>query len=167
MIEMTDTAWTLVVGLALVIGLFGVLIPILPGLGLMMVVALLYGFAVGWSTTGIVVMVIIAMLFIASVIVGLLLPKRAAAEAGATTWSIVVAAVGGIIGFFVIPVIGVVVGALVGLLLSEYHHSGDWATARASTVATAKGFGVSVLVQFTIGCVLLMVWAVWAATVIW
>lgn len=163
---MTDTAWTLLVGAVLVVGLFGVVIPILPGLALMAGVALLYGFVVGWSTAGVVAMVIIGLLFAVSVVVGVVLPQRAAAGAGVSNRSIVIAVLGGVIGFFVIPVVGVVVGALAGLLVAAYGESGDWAVARASALATAKGFGVSVLVQFTIGWLLLLVWAAWAATVV-
>lgn len=163
---MTDTAWTLLVGVILVVGLFGVVIPILPGLALMVGVAILYGFVVGWSTAGVVAMVFIGLLFAASVVVGVVLPKRAAAGAGVSNRSMMIAVLGAIIGFFVIPIVGVVVGALAGLLVAAYGESGDWSIARASVVATAKGFGVSVLVQFAIGCVLLLVWAGWAATVV-
>ena len=73
---------------------------------------------------------------------------------------------GGIIGFFVIPVIGIVVGALVGIALAEYMDKGDWALARTSTIAVAKGFGIGALAQIGFGFLILIVWSGWAATVV-
>ena len=95
------------------------------------------------------------------------LPKRAATESGTSTSSQLAAVVGAVIGFFAIPVVGVVVGALAGIALAEWWDKREWRAARASTIAVAKGFGLSALVQFGIGFVMLVVWLVWAQAVIW
>ena len=73
---------------------------------------------------------------------------------------------GGIIGFFVIPVIGVPIGAIAGIALAEYLDKEDWALAKESTIAVAKGFGLSALAQIATGFVILILWAGWAATVL-
>jgi uncharacterized protein YqgC (DUF456 family) len=133
----------------------------------MWVAAVAYGFAVGFDVIAIAVLVMVTALTAAAVVVGIVLPKRAATASGASTRSQLAAALGAVIGFFVIPIIGVVVGALVGIGIAEYADKRDWPAARASTIAVAKGFGVSTLLQFAIGFMILGLWIVWAGAVIW
>ena len=87
-------------------------------------------------------------------------------DSGAAKWSQWAAVVGAIVGFFVIPVVGVIVGALVGVWLAEWSDKGDRRLAWHSTVAVAKGFGINTLVQFGIGAVMIAVWSIWAAVVV-
>lgn len=161
-----DLLWTIVVGVVMVIGLGGVILPLLPGLLLIWAAALGYGFAVGWSSLGVAVMVVLSVIVVASLIASVLVPRRAAADSGASGWSQLGALVGAVIGFFVIPVFGVIVGALVGLLLVEYLRTDDWGAAWVATKGTARGFGVSILIDLALGMVMMLVWAVWALTVL-
>lgn len=163
---MSDQLATVVVLIVMLIGMVGTLIPILPGIALMWVAALGYGFVVGFDAMAVGVLIVISALTVVAMIIGVLLPKRAAADAGASTASQISAAVGAIIGFFAIPVIGVVVGALVGIALAEWYDKRDWPAARASTIAVAKGLGLSALLQFGIAFMILVVWSVWAFTVV-
>ena len=55
-----DLLWTVVVAVAMVVGLGGVVIPVLPGLALMWAAALGYGFAVGWSGVGVTAIVVLS-----------------------------------------------------------------------------------------------------------
>jgi uncharacterized protein YqgC (DUF456 family) len=163
---MSDTVWTILAAIVMVIGLGGVLIPVLPGLALMWLAALLYGFQVGFGSAGIAAMAALTVLLAVSIATGLILPKRSAQESGAAPWSVWVALVGAIIGFFAIPVVGAIIGALIGMFLAERVDKGDWVEARMSTIGMAKGFGVNTLVQFGIGVIMLTAWSLWAATVL-
>ena len=162
---MFDAVVTTVVLIAMLVGLVGTLLPILPGILLMWVAAVGYGVAVGFDVFATLVLVLISGLTVAAVIVGAVVPKRAAADSGASTSSQIAAAIGAVIGFFAIPFIGVVVGAVVGIGLAEWYDKRDWPAARSSTIAIAKGFGVSALVQFGLGSVILIVWLPWAYAV--
>ena len=161
-----DLLWTAVVGVVMVVGLGGVILPVVPGLVLMWGAALVYGFAVGWSTIGVATMVILGLLVVASLVSGVLVPRRAAAESGASGWSQLGALIGAIVGFFAIPVFGLIVGALVGLLVVEYLRTDDWGAAWTATKGTARGFGVSILIDLGLGMVMILLWAVWALTVL-
>lgn len=163
---MSDQLATVLVLVVMLIGMVGTLIPILPGIALMWVGALGYGFLVGFDAIAIGALLTITILTVGAMAAGVLLPKRAAADAGASTASQVSAAVGAVIGFFVIPIIGVVVGALVGIAAAEWFDKRDWRVARTSTIAVAKGLGVSALLQFGIAFMILVVWSVWALTVV-
>ena len=164
---MSDEFATAIVLLMMLVGLVGTLIPILPGNIFMWVATVFYGFAVGIDVFSLGVLVLVTVLATVSVAVGIVLPKRAATESGTSTSSQLAAVVGAIIGFFAIPVVGVVVGALAGIALAEWWDKREWQAARVSTIAVAKGFGLSALVQFGIGFVMLVVWLVWAHAVIW
>lgn len=162
---MTDGEATILVLILMLIGLAGTLLPILPGILLMWAAAIGYGFVVGWTGTGIAVVVLVTLLTVAALVSGVVLPKRAADDSGASKRSQVAAAIGAIIGFFVIPIIGIVIGAIVGIALSEYLITKDWELTKQSTTAIAKGFGVSAIAQFMIGFSIMVLWAGWAAVV--
>jgi len=162
---MSDFMVTAVVLVAMLVGLVGTLLPILPGILLMWFAALGYGFVVGFDAVAVAVLLAVTALTVAALIIGVVVPKRAAAESGAATSSQIAAAVGGIVGFFVIPIVGIIVGAVVGIGLAEWYDKRDWSAARTSTIAVARGIGVSALVQFGIGFVILLVWLPWAYAV--
>lgn len=161
-----DLLWSVVVGVVLVIGLCGVVFPVLPGLLLMWAGVLVYGFVVGWSGLGIGVMVVATILVAIGLVTGVLVPRKAAAESGASGLAQLGGVVGAIIGFFAIPVVGVIVGALAGVLVVEYIRNDDWALAWTATKGTARGFGISVLIDLGLGMAILALWAIWALTVL-
>lgn len=162
-----EVGWTIVAAVIMVVGLCGVVIPILPGLALIWVTALVYGFIVGFGAGGIAVMVALTALLAASMIKSVLVPRRAAQGAGASGWSQFGGLAGAVLGFFLIPVVGVIVGALAGVLLVEVSLKGDWGEAWTATLATAKGFGISALIDLVLGLIMIGTWSAWAVTVVW
>jgi uncharacterized protein YqgC (DUF456 family) len=65
------------------------------------------------------------------------------------------------VGFFVVPLVGVVLGGVVGVFLGEIARTRDATAAWRSTAATIKGFGVAVVVQVAIGLTMVAVWGSW------
>ncbi len=159
--------WSLLALVVMAVGLVGVLVPVLPGLMLIWSVALIYGLIVGFGTAGLSAMVVLSLIVVLSVVKSVVLPRRAAAGAGASGWSQFGAVAGGVVGFFLIPVIGVILGALAGMVATEYSLKGNWDDAWTATKATAKGFGISALIDLVLGMVMITAWALWAASVIW
>ncbi len=161
-----DVFWTVVTGVVMVVGLAGVIVPVVPGLLLMWGAALLYGFAVGWSGLGIGVVSLLGVLVVVSLVSGVIVPRRAAADSGASGLAQLGAVIGAVAGFFLIPVVGVIVGAVVGLLVVEYLRNDDWDAAWTAAKGTLRGFGISVLIDLGLGTVMLAAWSAWAATVV-
>lgn len=161
-----DLLWTSLAGLVMVIGLCGVVIPLLPGLTLIWVAALAYGFAVGWGPGAVTVMVVLSLLLTVGIVKSVIVPRRAAAGGGASGLAQFFGLVGAVAGFFLIPIVGVIVGALVGILGAEFAIKRDWDEAWTATKATAKGFGISALIDLGLGLAMITVWAAWAATVV-
>ncbi|MGH1493469.1 MAG: DUF456 domain-containing protein [Acidimicrobiales bacterium] len=162
-----EVGWSIAAVVIMVVGLCGVIIPVLPGLALIWGVALIYGFLVGFGAIGISVMVVLTVLLAISIVKGVIIPRRTAAESGASGWSQLGGLVGAVIGFFLIPIVGFIVGALVGVLLAEVLIKGQWDEAWTATKGLAKGFGISALIDLVLGLVMIAAWAGWAASVIW
>ena len=60
---MSDVAWTVLAAVLMVLGLGGVVIPVLPGLALIWAVALGYGLIVGFGTIGTATMILLTALY--------------------------------------------------------------------------------------------------------
>ncbi|WP_019973237.1 DUF456 domain-containing protein [Mycobacterium sp. 141] len=143
-----STVGVILVALAIAVGLIGIVLPILPG-GLLVfaaiaVWAIVEHTAVSWVTLG-----VVAALFIATEVVKYLWPVRRMRAADVRTWSLVAGGVLGIIGFFVIPVLGLLFGFVIGVYLAELSLRRDRRRAWASTVHAVKGVALSVGVELT------------------
>jgi uncharacterized protein YqgC (DUF456 family) len=68
-----------------------------------------------------------------------------------------------VIGFFVVPVVGFILGGALGLYLGEHVRTRDARAALAATKATLVGFGLGALVQLVAGLAMVATWAAWAA----
>jgi len=134
------------VGLAIGVGLVGVVVPVLPGAVLVwaaiLVWALLTQSVLGW------VVLAVATVSVAAVqVVKYVIPDRRLRAGGVPRRSVVLGGLLGLVGFFVVPVVGLVVGFLLGVYLSERQRLRGHDAAWRSTILAAKAAGVSVLVE--------------------
>jgi uncharacterized protein YqgC (DUF456 family) len=109
------------------------------------------------------VFAITAALIGASQVVKYVVPERRLREAGVPRRSMLVGVLLGIVGFFVIPVVGMFVGFPIGVYLSELQRLRAHATAWTSTKHALRETGVSILIEL-IGTSLAA--AVWLAAVL-
>jgi uncharacterized protein YqgC (DUF456 family) len=144
------------VALAILVGLVGVIVPILPGLVLVLAAILFWaigeGSATGWS-----VFTVAAVLIVAGSVVKYAVPNRRLKTTGipsSTTWFGVAL---GVVGFFVIPVIGLFIGFVLGVYLAEYRRVGG-AAAWPSTKEALRAVGVSILIELAAGVLAALVW---------
>ena len=158
---MDDSVVTALVAAAMAVGVVGTVVPVVPGLALVWAAALVYGLAVGFGNLGAVAFTIITGLALAGIVIGFLVPKRAAARGGAARSSLWFGGVLALVGFAVVPVVGVVLGGVLGVFLGEIARTRDTAAAWQATVATIKGFGVAGVAQLMIGVAMVAVWVPW------
>ena len=141
-----STGGIVLVALAIAVGLVGIVVPILPGALLVFAAVAVWAVvehtAVSWVTLGVVTAVLAA-----STLIKYLWPMRRMREAEVGTRSLVAGAVLGIIGFFVIPVLGLVIGFVLGVYLAELANRRDQKVAWTSTVHALKGVALSVGVE--------------------
>jgi uncharacterized protein YqgC (DUF456 family) len=158
------TATDLLVGLAVLVGLVGIVVPVLPGTVLILVAVLVWTVVVS-STTGWMVFAVVALFLGAGAVVKYALPGRRLQAAGVPTRTIVVGGLLGLVGFFVIPVVGLVVGFVLGVYLSELLRVGTdraWTTTKAAMLAA----GLSMLIELAAGLCAALTWLVAATTLV-
>jgi uncharacterized protein len=149
----------LLVGLAILIGLAGTIVPLLPGLLLVWGAVLLWAFAgdgsdaARWTVAGVATVVAGGAFVVAT-----MLPGRRAAAGGAPRSLVWIVALGAVVGFFVIPVIGAFVGGPIAAFLAELVRLRDPAAAWASAIGAVRGLGIAVGVQLAAGVVIAGVW---------
>lgn len=140
------TGGIIAVALAIAVGIIGIVVPLLPGTLLVFaaiaVWAVVENNATGWVTLG----VVTALLGVATFIKYTWPVKRMRA-ADVRTLSLVAGGVLGIIGFFVIPVIGLVIGFVLGVYVAELATRGDQRLAWTSTKHAVKGVALSMGVE--------------------
>ena len=154
-----STGGIVLVALAIAVGLIGIIVPLLPGT--LLVYAAIAVWAVlehrpaSWVVLGVVTAVIGA-----SLLIKYLWPVRRMRAAEVSGVSLGAGAVLGVIGFFVIPVIGLVIGFVLGVYLAELAHRRDQRRAWASTVHAVKGVALSVGVELAGALIATAVWIV-------
>ena len=150
---------TLLVGLAIVVGLLGIVIPVLPGSILIGLSVLVWAFATG-TATGWWVFAGVAALLIAGSLITWFVTAHHTRSAGVPNGSLVLAGLAGIIGFFVIPVIGLLVFFPLGLFAAEYWRLRDRSAAWASALVGLKATGLGMLCELGLALAAAGVWLV-------
>lgn len=153
----------LLVGVVMLLGLCGVLIPGAPGSWLVWA-ALAWWALEDQSGLSWVVLVCGTGVLLLSLVVRWLLPQRRLHESGATPRMGVYAGLGALAGFFVVPVLGAVPGFVGGLYLSERLRLGGHREARGAVRRAMRSGGWSVLAEL-FAC--LLITGGWMGAVIW
>ena len=157
---------TVLCGLAIVVGVAGTIIPVLPGSILIGASLLAWALWGGAETTGWVVFGIGMLFVLAGMAASTVLTGRKLKEHSIPSRSVVVGLVLGVAGMFVIPVVGLFVGFAAGLLLSELQRTRVFGTALASSWAALKATGLGMIVEFGLACLAASTWVIglWVAS---
>ncbi|MFJ4833657.1 DUF456 domain-containing protein [Streptomyces sp. NPDC088747] len=157
-------AWELLlVGVVILFGLAGVLVPGVPGSWLVWAAVLWWALedarGVAWA-----VLVGATGVLLLSQALRWVLPARRLRESGATPRMAVYAGAGALLGFFLVPVAGAIPGFLGGIYLSERLRLGGHGQAMASVRTAMRAGGWSVLTEL-FACLLIM--GAWLGAVTW
>jgi uncharacterized protein YqgC (DUF456 family) len=150
----------LLVGLAVLVGLVGIVVPVLPGSVLILAAVLVWALEAA-TTTGWVVFGAVAVLLVLGAVVKYAVPGRRLKAHGVPSRTLVAGGLLGIAGFFVIPVVGLLVGFVLGVYLSEVHRVGR-DLAWPSTRSALQAVGLSVLIELAAGLLAALAWLVGA-----
>ena len=146
----------LLAGVAIAVGLVGIVLPLLPGTLLIAAAVVLWAFEVG-ETAGWVAMGLAVALLAVGTLVKYLLPGRHLKTQGIPNRTLAIGGLLGIVGFFVVPIVGLPLGFVLGVYLSERQRLGHDA-AWPATRTTIKAVGASILIELTAGLLAAMVW---------
>jgi uncharacterized protein YqgC (DUF456 family) len=158
-----STAGQTLIGLAMLVGLVGVVVPVLPGLVLVWAAGVTWAWLDGGGAVRWTVAAVLTTLLIAGTALKYVLPARSATGAGAPRSTLLLGAIGAIVGFFAIPFVGFVVGGVGLVFLAEWRRLGSSAAAWRSTRAVLIGVGIGMLVELGAALLMVSVWLVGVA----
>ena len=154
---------TLLVGLAMLVGLVGVLVPVVPGTSLILVAGLGWALFVAddgaarWVVAGVLV-----VLFVVGTVLKYALPgRRMKGELPRRT--LLYAGVGALVGFVVLPPLGLLIGGVLGVYLGEVQRLGSGPESRQSTVRVLKAIGLGLLAELVAAVLMVGTWLVGVA----
>ena len=151
------------VGVAIFVGVIGIVVPVLPG-ALLSWAAILVWALEEQSSTGWIVLAIATVLIGASQVIKYVVPERRMRDAGIPQHSTLIGVLFAIAGFFLIPVVGMFVGFPLGVFISERFRLRANGPAWASTKQALKATGLSMLIELA-GTLLAA--GIWLAAVLW
>jgi uncharacterized protein len=142
-------------GVLVVVGLFGIVVPVIPGTVLVLLGILVWASEVG-SAGAWTVFAVAAACLVVGAVVKYAVPGRRL-RATVPTRTLVVGGAGAVVGFFVIPVVGALVGFPVGIYLAERARVGA-AGAWPSTREALRAMGASILIELAAAVLATGVW---------
>ncbi len=158
---MTDVIVSILVGLAMLVGLIGSILPFLPDIVLIWVGALMYGLVVGWGESGGWLFGIISILGLIGLLSDAWVSGAGARQGGATVLTTLGGLAVGLIGLFAAGPLGFLGGILLGTFVLEYLRHQDPDKALKATLGMGVGYGASFIVKFLLGLGMIGAWVVW------
>ncbi len=144
------------------VGLFGLIVPVFPGITVIWLAALGYGVVTGFTPLAWVFLAVITVLLIVGVTIDNILMGAKARKEGAAWSSLALGWLAGILGMLLLPPLGGIIAAPLMVLLLEYLRQRDFNKALLSLRGLAIGWGASFVVRFFIGLAMIGLWLMWA-----
>jgi uncharacterized protein YqgC (DUF456 family) len=158
--ELTDiqSSVTILCGIAIVVGVLGVIIPILPGLLLCWIGVVAWAIFSdgGWGRW--LVLAIVTVVALTGTAAKYAFPGQRLKQSGVPNLSLFVGGVLGIVGFFVIPIVGLPLGFVFGIFLAEWLRVRQGGPAWRSTRQALKAVGLSMLIELAAAMIIVVTW---------
>ena len=146
----------------MLVGLFGLIVPLFPGIVVIWLAALGYGVVTGFTTLGIVLFILITLLMILGTTIDNILAWVGGRQGGASWVSLLIGTIAGIAGTLLWPPLGGLIATPLVLLLVEYLKARDIRKAFKALGGMATGWGLSYIARLAIGVVMILFWGLWA-----
>ncbi len=146
----------LVVGLVVLVGIVGVVVPLMPGTLLVAAAVVVWALDDGSTTAWVFTAGALALLAVGAV-VKYAVPGKRLKGSGVPTSTLLLGAVFAVVGFFVVPVLGAFLGFVLGVYLAEVRRLGSqraWPATRSALGAV----GLSVLIELVAALLAAAVW---------
>lgn len=156
----TNGTITLIAGLAILVGIFGVVIPVLPGLLLCWAGVLLWAIFADGGWVKWLIFAVATAIAVTGTVVKYAWPGRNLKRSGVPNRSLLAGGLLGLVGFFVVPVVGLVLGFVLGVYLAERVRLADSAQAWPSTKQALKAAGLSMLIELAAGIAIGITWLI-------
>lgn len=144
-------------GALMLVGLVGIVVPVLPGLVLVLGGVVLWAAAHpdprAWVVVG-----VAAVPVVVGLVTRYLVPGRRLKGAGVGSWTLAAAVLLAIVGGVVVPVVGAPVGFVGGIFAIEAVRYRDAGRAWRVTRSALAAVGLSMLVELAAGWAVVVVW---------
>ncbi|GAB49468.1 DUF456 domain-containing protein [Mobilicoccus pelagius] len=158
-------AVTVIAALVVLAGLVGIIVPVLPGLALVLVAVAGWALAVqhpaGWT-----VLFFSFAMAVAGWVLQYLLPARRMQAFGVPRRTLLVGAGVGIVGLFLLPPLGLPIGFVLGVFGAEFARLGSAEQAWPSAVQALKAAAVSYGIELTVAVMIAIAFAIGASVVV-
>ncbi len=145
-------------GIALVImgvGLVGAIAPLVPGPPIVWLGALYYAWRTQFHSIGYVTLALLGVLAIVGGTSDWWLSYLGARRAGASGWATLASIVGGIVGFVVLSLPGMLIGSVGGVVVVEFARHRDWRRVLRASGGYLVGWLLSTVVEVVV-CLLMI-----------
>ncbi len=148
--------------LIMLVGLAGIILPIIPSTPLIWSGVFLYAICDKFNSISWSLLLIFGILTIVSIVLDYFGGVIGAKKYGATRWGLVGSVIGGIAGFFMGGIIGLIFGPFFGAVLFELAFGKDLKGSFKSGVGTLVGFLGGAIAKLAIGVIIIgiFVWKV-------
>jgi uncharacterized protein YqgC (DUF456 family) len=152
-------AGEVLIGLTMAVGIVGTLIPVLPGLFLVWAAGLFWAIFDGADTTHWLIFAFMSLIFLFGIALSFYIPAKSTKGISSPKWTLPVATLFALIGFFVIPIVGIALGFIFGVFVCQLISSREFHRALRTTGTTLKALGLVSLVQCACGITIATAWA--------
>jgi uncharacterized protein YqgC (DUF456 family) len=143
----------------LILGLIGTFIPLIPGTLLLWLTMLLYAIIDGYETISPLSFVFISLIALITGTADYWMSLLGAKKGGAAGKSLLIGVAGAILGTFILPLLGTIIGYAAGVLFGEYQRLGNWDAAVKACVGGIAGWGIATIIQAIGGVIMLVIFA--------
>jgi len=155
--------WLIVALVLMFIGLLGVILPLVPGILLVYLAALLYAVIEGFAKIGPITLAMLTVLAVVGVTADIWVSSLGARVGGASVWALLGGLGLGLVGLIFFSLPGAIVGAVAGVVAVEMWRVGDWQEVLKSGGGWLIGWLLSTVVQLSIALIMIAIflWQVW------
>jgi len=146
----------------MMMGLIGIVFPVVPDLILIWASALGYGLIIDWGEHGPIYFTVISVLGLVGLATEFWVSGIGAKRGGASGGAILLGAVLAVVAFFVAGPIGAVVALLLGIFIVEYIRKKDVESASQAMIGAGLGCGASLVIKLLLGLGMVVTWVIWA-----
>jgi uncharacterized protein YqgC (DUF456 family) len=154
---MWDDPWLIVALVLMFIGLLGVILPLVPGIVLVYLAALLYAIIEGFAKIGPITLAVLTVLAVVGVTADLWVSSLGAKVGGASVWALLGGLILGLVGLIFFSLPGAILGSVLGVIMVELGRVGDWRKVLKSGGGWLIGWLLSTVVQLSLALIMIAI----------
>lgn len=143
--------------LIMLMGMSGIVIPIVPSIPLVWLGAFVFALCTHFEKISGMLLVVFALLTIFSIVLENLGSVYGAKKFGATRWGIIGSLIGTCVGFYLSGPIGLILGHIIGTVIFELIGGKDYRGALKSGLGNFVGFLGGSIIKFFIGLAMIII----------